>query len=138
VADARSGASTATTESVKITECSLPEPPLLVSAQRPCRSHACARWIRASGHVRLEDITALLDDERRRLAHVCAATREGLQDALEFDDVEDPTAPHSVPLDRDALWRLHTLAWEGLTDVMLLTHPAEGARIEEEIEREAE
>lgn len=69
---------------------------------------------------------------------MCAATREGLQDALEFDDVEDPTAPHSVPLDRDALWRLHTLAWEGLTDVMLLTHPAEGARIEEEIEREAE
>ena len=52
--------------------------------------------------------------------------------------MEDPTAPRSVPLDRDALWRLHALAWEGLTEVRLLTHPAEGARLEEEIEREAE
>jgi len=33
---------------------------------------------------------------------------------------------------------MRALAWEVLTDVMLLTHPAEGAHIEEEIEREAE
>jgi hypothetical protein len=71
----------------------------------------------------------LTEQQHRHLVHIVAGLRECIADEVAYD--REPEFP---PRDAETRWRVSTLLYQQLTDLMREVHAVEAAKIEGQLE----
>jgi hypothetical protein len=69
------------------------------------------------------------DQQRRQLVHIYAALRECVADEVAFD-----REPEFAPLDEEMRRSISAMIQQQLTDLMVVAHEVEAAKLEAEVE----